>query len=479
MSTFSGLSTALSSLTAQRQALDVTGQNIANANTVGYTRQRVDMQSINATTVASMFSTPMGSGEGVNVVDIARLGDQFLDARLRTQTSLSSYHNSTATTLDRLESVVNEPGGTGLSTGLQQFWAAWEDVANSPEAPATRTALLGKAGAVVNQISDTYRSFESQWEQARTEADAMVSQVNSAARAVADLNQQIRGVLVSGGSANELMDKRSELITQLSSLVGATSRPQEDGTVSVLVAGNPLVSGDRINEITVQGSYVMTGALAEPPSATDTVRLSWASNGTALVLDGGALAGTMTSLQPSSLGGPIALAVKAINDLATQVATAVNTVHTTGTTLAAPPADTGVAFFSFTAGMPPATGLKVAITDPTMVAAGNGTSGAWDGSIADQISQLHEGVGSPDQSWRSFIVDLGVTSEAAQRRAAVSEVTRATAENLQRSNASVDLDEEMTNILAYQRAYQGAARVLTAVDEMLDTLINRTGLVGR
>ena len=478
MSTFSSLSTALSSLTAQRQALDVAGQNIANANTVGYTRQRVDMQSINSTSVASMFSTPLGSGDGVHIVDIARLGDQFLDARLRSQTSLSSYNNANATTLGRLESVVTEPGSTGLATGMQQFWTAWEDVANSPDAPATRTALMGKANALANQIGDTYRAFESQWSQARTEADALVSQVNSTAQAVANLNQQIRGVLVSGGSANELIDKRSELITQLSSLVGATSRPQEDGTVNVMVAGNPIVSGDRINAIKVEGSYVMTGALAEPPG-TDSTRLAWGASSAPLVLDGGSLAGTMTSLQPGSLGGPIANAVAAVNGLATQLASAVNAVHMTGTTLAAPPNDTGVDFFALAGGMPPALGLRVAITDPAMVAASDGINGAWDGSIADQISQLREGTGAPDQAWRSFVVDLGVTTEAARRRADVSEVTRATAENLQRANASVDIDEEMTSILAYQRAYQGAARVLTAVDEMLDTLINRTGLVGR
>jgi flagellar hook-associated protein 1 FlgK len=103
MSTFSGLSTALSSLNAQRQALQVSGQNIANANTVGYTRQRADLQSVVATSVPSLFSTPLGPGNGVNSVGIARLGDEFLDARLRTQTSQASYNAANATTLSRLE----------------------------------------------------------------------------------------------------------------------------------------------------------------------------------------------------------------------------------------------------------------------------------------------------------------------------------------------------------------------------------------
>lgn len=479
MSTFSGMSAALSSLIAQRQALEVAGQNIANANTVGYTRQRADLQSVESATVKSLFSTPLGVGSGVASVGIARLGDEFLDARLRTQTGQAASAGATATTFTRLESVVAEPGDTGLSSGLQQFWTAWEDVSNAPENPATRTALLGKAATLTHQVADTYRAYEGQWTQARTEADAIVSQVNSAASSIADLNTQIRGVLVSGGSANELIDKRSELITQLSGLVGASSRPQEDGTVNVMVAGNPLVSGDRAQTITVEGSYVMTAALQEPPSATDTVRLTWANTGTALVLDAGSLAGTVTSLAPSSYGGPISKAIDTVNNLATSLAAAVNAVHSTGQTLAAPPNDTGVDFFSFTASTPAAIGLNVAITDPNMVAAGTTTGGTYDGSLADQISQLRESPTGPDADWRAYVVDLGVTSAAATRRAQISETTRASAENLQRGNASVDVDEEMTNMLAFQRAYQGAARVLTAVDEMLDTLINRTGVVGR
>ena len=479
MSTFSGLSTALSSLNAQRQALQVSGQNIANANTVGYTRQRADLQSVDATSVPSLFSTPLGPGNGVSAVGIARLGDDFLDARLRTQTSQASFASANATTYTRLESVVTEPSDTGLASGLQQFWTAWEDVANAPDSGATRTALMGKATVLTNQISDTYRAYEGQWTQARTEAVATVSQVNTLASSVADLNNQIRGVLVSGGSANELVDKRSVIITQLSGLVGASARAMPEGTVNVMVGGNPLVSGDRAQAIELDGSFAMSAATAEPPVATDVIRLSWSTTGTALNLEGGSLAGTVSSLQPASSGGPIASAVGKLNDLATSVATAVNTVHAGGQTLAAPPNDTGVAFFSFTASLPAALGLKVAITDPNMVAAGNPGNGTLDGSTADQISQLREGTASPDAGWRNFVTDLGVASAAATRRSSVAETTRASAENLQMSNASVDVDEEMTNMLSFQRAYEGSARVLTAIDQMLDTLINRTGLVGR
>ncbi len=478
MSTFSGLSTALSSLIAQRQALSVSGQNIANANTVGYTRQRADLQSTSAANVTSLFSTSTGTGNGVRVADIARLSDQFLDARLHSQTSQAAHSKGLATTFSRLETVMHEPSDTGIAAGLHEFWGAWEDVANSPDNNATRAALIGTGRSLVAQVSDTYRSLESQWDQARAETDATVTAVNSAAASVAHLNQQIRGVLASGGSPNELMDRRAQFVTQLSELVGASARPQQDGTLSVLVDGNPLVQGDRAQAVSAHGSYVMAAAVSEPAPTTEGVSLRWA-DGTPLSLDGGSLASLVTAVQPGSLGGPIATAVNALNDLATNVATAVNAIHAAGTTLVAPPSDTGVDFFEFTPGAPPALGLSVAITDPKLVAAGDASKGAWDGSVADSISQLSAAVDGPDAQWREFVVDLGVTAAATTRRAAVSESARANAESLHLSNASVDLDEEMTNMLAYQRAYEGAARVLTAIDQMLDTLINRTGVVGR
>ena len=118
---------------------------------------------------------------------------------------------------------MTEPSDTGLASGLQQFWTAWEDVANAPDSGATRTALIGKATILTNQIADTYRAYETPVARRRAPRPPPPSRRSiRSANSIADLNNQIRGVLVSGGSANELIDKRSELITQLSSLVGAS-----------------------------------------------------------------------------------------------------------------------------------------------------------------------------------------------------------------------------------------------------------------
>lgn len=475
MSTFSGLTGALSSIIAQRQALEVAGQNVANANTPGYTRQRADMTSIQALSAPTVFSSVTGAGNGVKVVGITRMGDVFLDARVRTETSSAAFTSARAQTLDRLESLVDEPSGTGMTQSLARYWAAWQDVANKADDGAARGVLLGEARGLVAQIADGYRGVETQWNHLRTQVDTLTTEVNTVATAVAELNEQIRSILVSGGSANELIDQRDVLVTKLSDLVGATARHREDGTVDVMVGGNALVRGVRANAVEVHGSHVMAEATTPDGGGAypDRVELRWAGNGTPLELSGGRLNAHVNDL---AAGGVLDRAAQSWNDVAQSLHDEVNAIHQGALRTDGTP---GGDFFSIDPALPAALGISVALTSGDQVAAAAPGQGALDGSIADKIAQIGLKTDGPDARWRSFVVDLGVESKAAKQRADVAERTRATAEALQLANASVDLDEETINMLAFQRAYEGAARVLTAVDEMLDVLINRTGVVGR
>lgn len=483
MSTFSGISTALSSLIAQRQGLEVSGQNIANANTVGYTRQRANLAPIGSASVPSMFSTSKGVGQGVFVTDIQRLGDVFADARLRTETAGSAQLGQIATAFSQLEDTVGEPDANknGLSDQLSDMWSAWGDVSTTPDTDASKAVLLERSQAVADRIATLYRGADTQWTQARTSAASMVDQVNTTATNIADLNDRILAITNSGGSANELMDQRDQLITSLSDLVGATVRTHDDGQVDVLVAGNTLVSGSSAKQIALAGPTSFAGAMqdvdpANPLSSTETV--VWAGSGTPVGLQTGRIAGLMTTLAPrdGGNGGLITEAAASYNALATQVATVVNALHTTGYTTAGVQ---GGDFFTFTAGSPPALGLTVAITDPADIAAAGAGLGANDGSVATKLAALATSSTGPDASWSAFVTQLGVKSASATSRATVAEAARSTAEAQQLSQTSVDTDQETVDMMSYQRAYEGAARVLTAIDEMLDTLINRTGVVGR
>jgi flagellar hook-associated protein 1 FlgK len=472
VSTFSGLGTALSSLIAQRQGLEVSGQNVANANTVGYTRQRATLTALPASTVPSMFATTNGVGQGVMVSGIERLGDLFATNRLRTETSGAAYLGQIATSYTQLEKSIGEPAKTALSGQLSSMWSAWNDVVNGSDKESARGVLLERSAAVVNQVSTLYKAAETQWNQALTTTNSLVTQVNTTAQNLADLNDKILAITNAGGSANELMDQRDLLITQLSGLVGASARVQENGTVDVLVGGNALVNGSKANLLAVSTDSPTTFAGA---TGGDSVSIVWQRTGSTASLEGGTVAGLLTVLAPADKGGMLTQAAASYDTLAKTIADQVNALHTTGFTTDGTP---GTAFFTYDP-TKPAQSLAVAITDTDDIAIAGAGLGGYDGSVGEKIAALGTASNGPDALWSAAVVQLGVRTASASSRATVAEAARGTAEAQVLSQTSVDTDEESVNMLAYQRAYQGAARVMTAIDEMLDTLINRTGVVGR
>jgi flagellar hook-associated protein 1 FlgK len=469
MSTFSGLSTALSSLHTQRQALEVSGQNVANANTVGYTRQRAEMTAMEPSSVPSLHSCGAAVGNGTRVTGIARLGDVFADARLRSETGTASFAAARSQTYLRLESTIAEPGDKGVSHALDQFWSSMSELGNTPDSGAARAVVLEDANALAARISAGHAAVTTQWGQARTELQATVVDVNSAASMVADLNGRIRALTAAGTPANELVDQRSVLATQLAGQIGANAVERPDGTLDVMVAGNALVRGDRAHAIETTPDTFTMGS---------DVRVRWAGTETEINGDTGRIAALAGAVAPAGRGGILAKAADAYDTLASRLADAVNGLHR-GAYTSGDPQQTGIDLFETTVGESAAASLRVAITDTAQIAVAAKDKGPHDGSVADALVRLRTDTEGPNATWSTFVVGLGVESRSAGQRATVTEATRSTAEQIQLSGASVDIDEESVNMLAYQRAYEGAARVLTAIDEMLDTLINRTGVVGR
>lgn len=471
MSTFSGLNTAYTALVAARQGLDVVGQNIANASTDGYTRQRVNTSAIGSVAQVGPLSTRFSVGQGVSVDGIARLGNTFLDARARTASAASGYWDARSSAMTTLEGTLQEPGSNGISASLQKFWAAWSDMGNNAGKPAPAAVLLSQANALAAQVATGYQQIDAQWSSVRQETEGNVTALNDAGRQIADLNARIRTTVASGAPANEMIDQRTTLAATVAKLAGGIVRESPDGTVEVLIGGNALVSGTIFNEVKLGGSYLMAGAGADP------VQLEWASRpGSPIALDGGAIAGGLAVLAPadgSGTGGALAEAAASYNTFATQLAGQVNAIHSTG---AIADGTTGHDFFALDATLPPALGLKVTPTDVSGISTG---TGGLDGSIADKIAQIGLAAGSPDSLWSTIVSGIGAASKSAGQQSSIADLTTTTAVGAQLSNSSVDLDEENMNMLTYQRAYQGAARVMTAVDELLDTLINHTGLVGR
>ncbi|MET3452338.1 flagellar hook-associated protein FlgK [Curtobacterium sp. 1544] len=471
VSTFGSLATAYSGLAAARAGIDVTGQNIANAGTAGYTRQRVSQSSIPAAQTGFVRGTAALAGQGVSVDGIARLASLTLDAGVRVASGSSAYADARAAALSALENGLNEPGDDGLASKLDAFWSSWSELSTHPDDPGAASAVIGAAKTVASALASGSKAIDAQWSTVRGTVDGQVQQLNSAASQVADLNGRIRTALASGGNANELLDQRDQLTEQIASLAGGTVRQNADGTVDVLIGGNAIVQGTDARSVALGGGQRLADGAA--------VTLTWTSGTAGAVsLSGGSIGGNLSLLAPvtaNGTGGALAEASASYDQVATKLATAVNAVHATGTT---PTGATGTPFFSLAAGVPAAQGLGVVPTDGSGLATRN-AAGELDDSFADALSRLGTAPDGADRSWATFMAGVGTASRSASSESTLTGLALTNARTQQQSSAGVDLDEENVNLLSYQHAYQGAARVLTAVDEMLDTIINRTGIVGR
>jgi flagellar hook-associated protein 1 FlgK len=333
--------------------------------------------------------------------------------------------------------------------------------------------VIGAAKTVATALSAGSQSVDAQWSAVRSTLGTQVAQLNDAAAQVADLNGAIRTTVASGGNANELLDQRDQLTERIATLTGAAVRDNGDATVDVVLGGNPLVQGTTARAVALGGGDTLAG------STTDAPTLRWVDGSAgAVALDGGSIAGGLTLLAPADgtrTGGALAEASAAYDRVATDLATAVNALHATGTT---PSGATGTPFFALTAGVPAARGLTVVPTDASGLATRSAT-GQFDASVLTAIAAVGSRAGGPDTTWATFVTGVGSASRTATSEATLTGLALTNARTQQQSSAGVDMDEENVSLLAYQHAYQGAARVLTAVDEMLDTIINRLGLVGR
>lgn len=473
MSTFGALNTAYRGLSAAQQAMDLAGQNIDNVGTDGYTRQRIDQSAIGPAARTGLGATGAQVGQGVSVDRIERIGNALLDASVRGTASSASYTAQRSAAYQSVETTLQEPGANGVSAQLHSFWAAWQDVANQPGDPAPAAALLQSGNQLASKLSSGYAALNDQWSATYSDAKGMVSSLNDASRQVATLNKSIRSTLAAGGSANELIDARNRLTETIASLAGGTVREEADGTATVFLGGNAIVSGDAARAVQLTGAATMADTSSSAPG------LVWADRPSVAVgLDGGTIAGALSVLAPAGgqgASGVYATAAAQYNALATTLAAAVNAVHSAGQ---APSGASGRPFFALNPAVPAAQGLTVVPSDASGIATGAQGAGALDGSNADAIAQLGTRTSSPDSQWSAFVTATGSASKVAQQQEGLAETAAANAKQAQASGASVSLDEENTNLLASQHAYQAAARVMSAIDQALDTLINHTGTVG-
>lgn len=246
-SEFGAIEIGRQALNAQRRALDITGHNITNANTEGYSKQRVVMGPQEPMTLAMSASSPWKGqvGTGVKIETVESLRDKFIDNMIIDENQNLGYFNELAFTLDQIQNIMNEPEESNLRTALDNFYIALNDLAQEPEGEAARKLVLENG----RYLADTFRRNFDQLNTVATNLDTQVKievdEINSLAEQIANLNHQIKLFEVTvGDNANDMIDRRSLLIDQLSNKINVQIIYHEDTQVSILVNDGLLVNKD-------------------------------------------------------------------------------------------------------------------------------------------------------------------------------------------------------------------------------------------
>jgi flagellar hook-associated protein 1 FlgK len=461
MSTFSGLNTALTALQYNRVAMDVANGNIANVGTDGYTRRRVEAESVGAPSQPAMWSRYTGAGDGVQVAGIDRLTDALLDVRARREHGNQSYLDIRQAVLERVESGIGEPGETGVAAAIADFRSAWHDLANNPGSDAARSAVLGRAATLADAIKVQARNIDAEAGDQRTRIQADVAEVNTVASDLAATNKSIAVANLNGTDAGVLLDKRDQLAMRLSELTGATATARADGGFDVSVNGVPLVVGQNAGTLSVASGITATGASDGSPigyAITDASGTTAVPSG--MVGEIGGVTDLLNTTLPAYTAG--------LNAIAAQLADEINAQHQAGYDASGNP---GQALFSYDPANPAAT-IAVALTAPSDLAASGIAGGGLDASNATAMATA-TGV---EASYQRLVNGFGTEVASVTRLASNQQVLTSQVDGSREQLSGVNLDEETVSLLAYQHAYEAAARVITTLDSVLDTLINRTGV---
>ena len=427
--TFSGLQTALSGLQAAQAAIDTTGQNIANANTPGYTRQVV--QTAESGNLQVPADTQTGGvadlGTGVNITGISQIRDQFLDVQYRAQNSATSNANTNSTELQQVQTALNEPSSSGLQSVMSQFWNSWSTLASNPTSPSALSGVVNAGqtlASTFNSVSSQMATVQSQAAQQYSQLTGTNGQVQQDATQIATLNTQISQATQAGQSPNNLLDQRNNLLDNLSGLAHVSVTNQSDGSVTVNFgdASTPLVSGS-----TVTWPQTLTSA------------------------SGGQL-GSLLNLSSST--GPIGQFVSSLDGVASQVISSVNALQPSSP------------FFSGNS----ASTIAVSATASTVQSSSSSTSGT---DLATSIASLSGG--AADQSYAAFVSQVGSGVQSAESTQTTAQSVLTAVSNQRQSVSGVSLDEEMSNLIQYQQAYQASARVMNTIDNTINSLISTVG----
>lgn len=514
-STFMGLEASKRGIFTQQSGLYTVGHNISNAKTEGYTRQRVNMEATRGFPTAGL-QTPKTVGHigtGVQAGSIQRIRDEFTDRQYRQETNRLGYWDTRAKEIEQIEAIMHEPSDFGLNEAFKLFWQSMQDVADKPTDLSARTVAIERA----KHLSDSFNYMDKQIRQVQSnsakQAEVVTDEANSLLAQIANLNHQIMKVEPNGYVPNDLYDARDVLVDRLNEIIPVTTeRVPSGGNANEVAEGSltlyfkdadgkktELVNGNVVGEISLNGAGKPIDGQRSPVlfermtiTSPDGKKTDFEqgdfepTKGELLSLInayGYKEAGDDKGLMPELLGKLDTMAETFIEEF--------NKVLKEGYTLKATQAD-GTVVDSKQGTEDLFTGTSasdIGINDnffkePHLLTASGKIGEEGDNSNALKMANMqHKGYakldnGTIESFYQGVTGRLGVDGQEAIRSAKDSAILQLSIANRRASVSSVSLDEEMTNMITFQQAYNANARMITVVDETLDKIINGMGRVG-
>lgn len=472
MSIGSVLSSARLALQAQTAAMETASHNIANASVDGYSRQRVDLEP------NVPLYTPIGAiGTGVVVANVTRVRDTMLDTNYRSQASQSGAYGTRRDLLTQVSNVFGEPSDTGLSSTLDQFWGAWSDLANSPNSTAAKSVVQQRGGQLASTLNRFSSDLDGVTASANEQVTNQVDTLNRFASQVADLNRSIVAEESSGHSANDLRDVRDRALDEMNKIVPVRSLEESNGSATLYLGGIAIVDGVTMKQLSL-----------DPSGGTLTLRAGGAAT---IGAPGGSLGAALGVINADIPG-----AKRQLDDMAAALVTRINAVHRTGWTQAgdalggsnwnasAPPTGSNVDFFDSSKTTAGSISLSSAVaSNASYIASSNVQNASGNNAVANAMAAMRSDTtdilkagsstltSSFGEYYRDVVTRVGVATSDADSSATVYETLTNQADAQRQSVSGVSTDEELIELTKRQQAYSAAAKVITAADDMSQTLL--------
>jgi flagellar hook-associated protein 1 FlgK len=443
------LSNAMSALAASQDEVNVSSNNLANANTPGYARERVVLEEQPSFATGALS----GMGNGVTVESVQSIRDPLLDASVQQETQQQSASQEIVSAMQPVQTLFVSGNG-GVSDEMSTFFDGLQELSTSPTDPALQATVLSDAGNLATAFQTTATQLTGTQQSLDLGVTQSVSQINQLTTQLAQVNGQITSAQGSGQSGNNLQNQQQNLLSELSSLIGFSVGQSSDGQT-------PLVVGNQ--------SFALSTATNSSTGFQDVV--SAQGEDITSQISAGQLGGMIQARDVQVAG-----VLSSLNTLAGSLSSAINTVNENGYYFAGATGTKGTAMFSVTPGNGAAASMSVALTSGSQIASSSSATASGDNSnllaMIDVGTQPLVNSQTPTQMLSGIVYQVGNDVSQAQSDSAAGSLMLTQLQDEQGAVEGVSTDEEASNLLTYQQSYQAAARVVTVVDDLTLVALN-------